>query len=130
MRKRRSKQNLLEMSRVLEMYEDALLMLAEVKKAFAEKDTQLAKLVIRQDKALNKINRETDEVIIAYIKKHPDNIDQSLKVGGIIRKLERIGDHVTNIAEEIVFYVDAKVVKHKPKAWKDKKGKKGGSETA
>lgn len=113
--------DLLEMSRVLEMYEGALLMLSEVKRAFAEEDTQLAKIVMRQDKALNKIHRNTDKVIIEYLKTHGDNIDQCLKVGGIIRKLERVGDHVTNIAEEIVFYVDAKVVKHKPKPWKDKR---------
>jgi phosphate transport system protein len=115
--------DLMEMSRVLEMYDGALLMLSEVKRAFVEEDTQLAKLVMRQDKTLNKIHRNTDAVIIQYLKQHPDNIEQSLKVGGIIRKLERIGDHVTNIAEEIVFYVDAKVVKHKPKPWKEKKRK-------
>ncbi|MBK0403370.1 phosphate signaling complex protein PhoU [Adhaeribacter sp. BT258] len=115
--------DLMEMSRVLEMYDGALLMLSEVKRAFVEEDTQLAKLVMRQDKTLNKIHRNTDRVIIDYLKLHADNIDQSLKVGGIIRKLERIGDHVTNIAEEIVFYVDAKVVKHKPKPWKEKKRK-------
>ncbi|MFC5271208.1 phosphate signaling complex protein PhoU [Adhaeribacter terreus] len=115
--------DLLEMSRVLEMYEGALLMLSEVKRAFVEEDTQLAKLVMRQDKTLNKIHRNTDQMIIEYMKLHPENIDQSLKVGGIIRKLERVGDHVTNIAEEIVFYVDAKVVKHKPKPWKEKKRK-------
>lgn len=115
--------DLMEMSRVLEMYDGALLMLSEVKRAFIEEDTQLAKLVMRQDKTLNKIHRNTDAVIIDYLKQHPNNIEQSLKVGGIIRKLERIGDHVTNIAEEIVFYVDAKVVKHKPKPWKEKKRK-------
>ena len=115
-------ENLVEMTRVLEMYECALLMLAEVKRAFVEEDTRLAKMVIKQDKALNKIHRNTDNVIMAYLKNRPDNINQSLKVAGIIRKLERVGDHVTNIAEEIVFYIDAKVLRHKPKAWKEKKG--------
>ena len=116
--------DLLKHSRVLEMYENALHMLTEVKTAFLENDTQLAKAVMKKDKVLTKINRTTDAVTVAYIKSHPDNIDQSLKMAGIIRKLERIGDHVTNIAEEMVFYVDAKVVKHKPKAWKEKKPKK------
>jgi phosphate transport system protein len=115
---------LLEISRVLEMYEGALLMLSEVKRAFAEEDTQLAKLVMRQDKALNKIHRNTDAMVIEYLGGHAGNTEQCLKVAGIIRKLERVGDHVTNIAEEIVFYVDAKVVKHKPKAWKEKKDTK------
>ena len=114
---------LLAQSRVLEMYESALQMLAEIKTAYLENDTRLAKAVMKKDKVLNKINRHTDAVTVTYIIKHPDNIDQSLKMAGIIRKLERIGDHITNIAEEMVFYVDAKVLKHKPKAWKDKKSK-------
>ena len=114
-------ENLMEMTRVLEMYDGALLMLSEVKRAFLEEDTQLAKTVMRQDKALNKIHRNTDAVLIAYLKDNFANISQSLKVAGIIRKLERVGDHVTNIAEEIVFYVEAKVVKHKSKPWKEKK---------
>jgi phosphate transport system protein len=113
-------ENLMETSRVLEMYDGALLMLSEVKRAFLEEDTQLAKTVMRQDKALNKIHRNTDAVIIAYLTDNFANIDQGLKVAGIIRKLERVGDHVTNIAEEIVFYVDAKIVKHKTKPWKEK----------
>jgi phosphate transport system protein len=116
-------ENLMDMSRVLEMYDGALLMLADVKKAFLTEDTQLAKMVMRHDKALNKIHRNTDKIIISYIQSHGDNINQSLKVAGIIRKLERIGDHVTNIAEEIVFYVDAKVLKHKSKPWKVKRSK-------
>lgn len=118
--------DLLTQSRVLEMYDNALLMLAEIKKAYLENDTRLAKAVMKKDKVLNKINRNTDAITVTYIKSHPDNIDQSLKMAGIIRKLERIGDHITNIAEEMVFYVDAKVVKHKPKAWKDKKSGKDG----
>ena len=38
-----------------------------------------------------------------------------LALGGVVRKLERTGDHMTNIAEEIIFYVDAKVLKHADK---------------
>ena len=114
---------LTELTKVLEMYDGALQMLTEMKTAFASEDTRLAKEVMRMDKNLNKIYQKTDQIIIGYIQKNPAHIDQSLKVADIIRKLERIGDHVTNIAEEIVFYVDAKVVKHKPKAWKEKQSK-------
>ncbi|MGV3538495.1 MAG: phosphate signaling complex protein PhoU [Rufibacter sp.] len=119
---------LLEVSRVLEMYDAAEAMLAEVQRAFYEENTELAREIIKRDQLLNKIHAKTDAVIIQYLKANPDNISQSLKVSGIIRKLERIGDQITNIAEEIIFYVDAKVVKHKDKA-KKKKKKKGGNDT-
>jgi phosphate transport system protein len=100
-------------TRLIEMYDGAIAMLNEVHQAFHEKDTELARVLIRQDKLLNSIHRKTDKVLISYIQQHPEHLAQCLKVSGIIRKLERIGDQVTNIAEEIVFYVDAKVVKHK-----------------
>jgi phosphate transport system protein len=111
--------DLVEVTRLIEMYDGAIAMLYEVHQAFHEKDTERARALIRQDRLLNSIHRKTDKVLISYIQAHPDRVAQCLKVSGIIRKLERIGDQVTNIAEEIVFYVDAKVVKHK----KDKKDK-------
>lgn len=111
---------LLEQTRVLEMYDRALTMLADVRRAFDEEDTELARTLIKKDKLLNKINWQSDQVLAKYIQAHPENVYQSLKMSGIIRKLERIGDQITNIAEEIVFYVDAKVVKHKPRKKKNK----------
>ncbi|RNI31446.1 phosphate signaling complex protein PhoU [Rufibacter latericius] len=111
---------LLADSRFLEMFEASETMLKNVRIAFLEENTELARQVIKQDKLLNKIHGKTDKVLMRYFQTHPDNIFQSLKVSGIIRKLERIGDHTTNIAEEIVFYVDAKVVKHQQKKKKNK----------
>jgi phosphate transport system protein len=105
--------DLVAATRLIEMYDGAIAMLQEVHQAFHEKDTELARALMSQDKLLNKIHRKTDSVLISYIRQHPEQLAQCLKVAGIIRKLERIGDQVTNIAEEIVFYVDAKVVKHK-----------------
>ncbi|WP_210463508.1 phosphate signaling complex protein PhoU [Rufibacter roseolus] len=113
---------LLEESRLLEMFEGTETMLRNVRKAFFTEDTELTRQVIKQDKLLNKIHGRTDKVLMRYFQTHPDNIYQSLKVAGIIRKLERMGDHTTNIAEEIVFYVDAKVVKHKQKKKRKDKG--------
>lgn len=118
--------DLVEATRLVEMYDGAIAMLNEVHLAFHEKDTERARALISQDRVLNKIHRQTDKVLIDYIREHPDRVPQCLKVSGIIRKLERIGDQVTNIAEEIVFYVDAKVVKHKKvKKPKDQEPKPG-----
>jgi len=46
------------------------------------------------------------------IKKNPDNIEDTLQLLSFIRKLERVGDQTQNIAEEIIFYIEAKVLKH------------------
>ena len=114
---------LLETTQVLEMYEAAEIMLGDVRKALAEEDTDLAKALIKRDKVLDKINAKADKALLGYIQGHPENTHQALKISNIIRKLERIGDQITNIAEEVVFYVDAKVVKHrqKEKGFKDDK---------
>ncbi len=47
--------------------------------------------------------------------KHPDSVLPCLNLVSVFRKLERSGDHITNIAEEIVFFIDAKVLKHSGK---------------
>ncbi|MBP9766919.1 MAG: phosphate transport system regulatory protein PhoU, partial [Bacteroides sp.] len=43
---------------------------------------------------------------------HPESALSCLNLVSVFRKLERSGDHITNIAEEIVFFIDAKVLKH------------------
>ena len=50
-----------------------------------------------------------------YIKEHPESTLSCLNLVGVFRKLERSGDHINNIAEEIVFFIDAKVLKHSGK---------------
>ncbi|MGV3589771.1 MAG: phosphate signaling complex protein PhoU [Adhaeribacter sp.] len=111
---------LLEVAQVLEMYDAAEAMLTDVRIALTEENTELAKALIKRDKVLDKINGKADKALTGYIQAHPENIAQALKILNIIRKLERIGDQITNIAEEVVFYVDAKVVKHRQKDKKDR----------
>ncbi|MFN8135609.1 MAG: hypothetical protein U0Z17_10435 [Bacteroidales bacterium] len=62
------------------------------------------------DEKLDKINNEITPIISRLIKENPDEIPM-LDLFSIIRKLERAGDH-TNIAEELVFYFDAIIIKH------------------
>jgi phosphate transport system protein len=113
-------QELLEITKVLPMYEEALAMFTDCRTAFKNNDPALAKELIKRDKILNKIYRKSDAVVTKYMTKHPDRISESLALLSIIKKLERVGDQVTNIAEEVIFYREAKVVKHR----QDKKKKK------
>ena len=106
---------LLEASRVEEMFDGVLEMLAEMREAYRGGNTQLAMALIAKDELLNKINAKADKVMERHIQTNPDQVRQCLKLSGIIRKLERIGDQITNIAEEVVFYVEGTVIKHQEK---------------
>ncbi|MEW6468216.1 MAG: phosphate signaling complex protein PhoU [Bacteroidota bacterium] len=111
-------QKLLESTRVLQMHEEANSILEEVEKAFEAENTALARSIFKRDEFLDEINLAANEIVAGYIRSNPDNAEQGLHILSTIRKLERVGDQSKNIAEEIIFYVEAKVLKHK--------GEKGG----
>ena len=111
---------LMEDTNALVMYREAIDMMMQCRKAFIDNDTELAQQVIKRDKVLNKIYRKADQVAANFMKANPENIMEGLMLYSIIKKLERVGDQVTNIAEEIIFYRNAKVVRHKSKRKKNK----------
>ncbi len=97
------------------MFEGAMSMLEDISTSFIEGDTKLARQVFKKDKELNRINQQAVKVIAAALKEDPNAAEQYLLLFSVIKKLERIGDLVTNIAEEIIFYRKAEVIKHKKK---------------
>ena len=105
----------LDKIRFTEMYENALLMLDNVFEAFEKEDTKLARQVFIKDVLLNEINTNAAYIAIELIHAKPEKIHNYLYLLSIIRKLERVGDLTKNIAEELIFYVEAKVLKHHPK---------------
>src|ERR1017187_2283260 len=105
--------NLLDITELLLMYEECISMIDILKKAFETEDTKLARSVFKQDEILDEINLNANEIIANYIRNNVDKTEQGLYAISIIRKLERAGDQCKNIAEEIIFYVEAKVLKHK-----------------
>jgi len=105
----------LDKIKFVEMYENALLMLEDVFEAFEKEDTKLAREVFVKDKVLNKINLNAASITIQFIQQTPDKINNYLYLLSIIRKLERVGDLAKNIAEELIFYIEAKVLKHHKK---------------
>ena len=106
------KPELLASTKVLEMYHEALEIIDQICTSFANEDSATARGIFKRDEFLDDINREANGLIINYLKTHPEDIDQALNLLSIIRRLERIGDQAENIAEEIIFYLEAKVVKH------------------
>ncbi|MBL7942406.1 MAG: phosphate signaling complex protein PhoU [Flavobacteriales bacterium] len=111
-------ESLLENSQVLIMFEESIDMLSDLLQAFITENTESARGVFKRDELLNEINRAANTVIANYIREHPENVQQALHILSTVRKLERVGDQSKNIAEEIIFYIEAKVLKHMG----DKKG--------
>ncbi len=105
---------LLEGSQVLIMFDAVKKMLSDAGTAFENEDSPLARTIFKRDETLNQINGEANTIISDLIKTYPDSMFQCLNLISMIRKLERAGDQIKNIAEEIIFYIEAKVLKHKP----------------
>ncbi len=111
---------ILKKLRFQEMYQLILSMLDDVVSGFEEEAPKEARKVFHKDKTINEINAKAADKIIPIMKEHPDQTGQLLYLLSIIRKLERVGDLTKNIAEDTIFYVEAKVLKHK----KEKERKK------
>lgn len=104
--------SLLKNTRFDEMFEGAIKTVEDVLKAFETEDTRLARSIFKQDEMLDEINAEANQHISLFIANNLEKTEQALNVLSIIRRLERVGDQSKNIAEEIIFYIEAKVLKH------------------
>ncbi|MFI5188410.1 MAG: phosphate signaling complex PhoU family protein, partial [Chitinophagales bacterium] len=109
------KEELLDATKTITMYDEAITILETTLRAFETEDTALARSVFKKDESLDKININASSATAEYLKAHPEDITQALYNFSIIRKLERVGDQSKNIAEEIIFYLEAKVLKHRDK---------------
>ncbi|HEY4063291.1 MAG TPA: phosphate signaling complex protein PhoU [Puia sp.] len=107
--------DMLEATRILPMYEESVRMLEDTQEAFEKEDTVLARSVFKKDDFLDNVNKSSNKALEQHLEKHPEDTAQALWILSIIRKLERVGDQSKNIAEEIIFYLEAKVLKHKGK---------------
>ena len=87
-------------------------MLRDALDAFVRRDTILAQRVLDEDDALDDLKTQIFRELITYMLQDPGTIEPALDLILISRHLERIGDHATNIAEDVIFMVSAKDVRH------------------
>jgi len=106
------KQALLDQTKVIEMYGEAVLVVEEIQTAFEQENTATARGIFKRDEFLDAINRKANDLLSSYLNDHPEDLHQALNILSIIRRLERVGDQAENISEEIIFYLEAKVIKH------------------
>ena len=103
----------LEVTQLMKMFDESISILSDSEAAFEFENTLLARTIFsRDEEVLDEINRNADANIAGFINKNPDRVNEALYILSIIRKLERVGDQCKNIAEEIIFYFEAKVLKH------------------
>jgi phosphate transport system protein len=92
-------------SRVRAMVRDAL-------RSFIEGDAQLAQHVLEADDEIDRINREAFAELSRFMQATPSCAVQALGALSITRNLERVADHATNIAEDVIFWVRGADVRH------------------
>jgi phosphate transport system regulatory protein PhoU len=103
---------LISQTRVQIMLKELLDMIAMAREAFEKEDSEIASRIFMKDVFVDEINRASMQIIADYINATPGSALMGLYMSAVIRKLERFGDHCTNISEELIFYLDAKVMKH------------------
>ena len=81
--------------------------------SFIEGNAQLAKTAIESDDTVDDYNKENRKILIEIMKENKENIEPGVALLVISRQLERMGDHATNIAEDVYFIVEAQMIKHK-----------------
>ena len=81
--------------------------------SFIQNDPKLAQKVIQTDPIIDSYNIENHQILIELMKENPGNIEPAVALLVISRQLERLGDHATNVAEDVYFIVEAQMIKHK-----------------
>ncbi len=94
------------------MGEIAQQMLRDALDAFVNRDSRLAQRVLEQDDRLDALKTQIFRELLSHMSGNPATVEPALDLILISRHLERIGDHATNIAEDVIFMVEALDVRH------------------
>ena len=84
--------------------------------AFVNLDARLARTVCRLDDEVDRFNKEIIDELIATMRSSPEMVESGLSFFSATRHLERIADHATNIAEDVVYLVEGEIIRHRPSA--------------
>jgi phosphate transport system protein len=82
--------------------------------SFTAKDADRAQAIIIADIEIDKRNASMFAELLAHVATDPATVTRVLPLTSICRYLERIGDHVKNLAEEVVYMVRAQDIRHRP----------------
>ena len=94
------------------MAEKAQLMLKEALDAFVREDTEIALKVCQDDQLIDDLNNQIFRELLTFMLEDPRTISRAIRISFISKYIERIGDHATNIAEDVIYMVKSKDIRH------------------
>lgn len=97
------------------MFETLESMFKDIVTAYTDENLKAARKVFKKDKVINQINANTFIIVEEEVVKNPALVKQYLMALVVMKKYEKIGDLLKNISESIIYYIDAKILKHKKK---------------
>jgi phosphate transport system protein len=98
--------------RVTDIFHFVILMLNDAAQGFNFEDVNASRKVFTHDAKLREISSKSTPIIVKYARENPDNFEHFVHLTSYIQKMERIGELTKNIAEETVFYLEQRVVRH------------------
>jgi phosphate transport system protein len=90
------------------------LMVRQSLDAFVNLDTNQARFVCRMDDEVDRYNKEIIDELLVAMRESPDMVEPGMSFFSATRHLERIADHATNIAEDVVYLVEGEIIRHRP----------------
>lgn len=90
----------------------ALEMLKVSLDAFVHRDSAAARAVIPRDREVDALNKEIHRVLVQHMAENPQAISRCLSFMVVSKSLERIADHATNVAEDVVYLCEAQDIRH------------------
>lgn len=109
----KKKPDFFHQTKLEEMFKVAKQMLKDAIDSYIAGNETLAKTVIESDDYLDKLNAENHKILVEIMKQNKENIEPAIALLVMSRQIERLGDHCTNIAEDVFFILEAHLVKHK-----------------
>jgi len=92
--------------------EKASAMLRDALDAFVRRDAEAARALVKRDDEVDELNRQVFAELLRRMMSDPEQVERSVALVLVGRNLERIADLATNIAEEVVFIAEARIIKH------------------
>lgn len=99
----------IDLPRIAEL---SLSMLKAALDAFVNRDSAAARAIVPRDKEVDALHKDIQRQLIAFMTEHPESIARCLHLLTAVKSLERIADHATNIAEEVVYLCEAQDIRH------------------